>query len=326
MATPDERLNAQFAASYNDLLQLYDAGGVENLLACISGARKLLGEPVIPLYHEMKTLLLLAATVADPDEAWLFYQQALIKWQVIRSCSPKGHDDRIDEPMSELEESMEEVKGVLVAELADLYDVPGDDFEAEEDEIINAALERQAEQFREAKLDAEALLQADKKALGKTREEILEFDASKKAAKNNNCAEPRKDDSIDKPLSGIDDLLAKLKRVDKLVHAPEPALDVSDFHSKNGHHPVLTRAKSERKMTARGARNTAPVKRVGDVASLVAMFDKPTEENKPPTVLPQYRSERLDEPHGGSEKKDDGGNARKEQSEGGHRNSVRLSD
>nr|OQO23125.1 hypothetical protein B0A51_08655 [Rachicladosporium sp. CCFEE 5018] len=176
----------------------------------------------------MKTLLLLAATVADPDEAWLFYQQALIKWQVIRSCSPKGHDDRIKEPMSELEESMEEVKGVLVAELADLYDVPGDDFEAEEDEIINAALERQAEQFREAKLDAEALLQA--------------------------C------------------------------------------------------------------------ERVGGVASLVAMFDKPTEENKPPTVLAQYRSERLDEPHGGSEKKDDGGDARKEKSEGGHRNSVRLSD
>ncbi|KAK6438218.1 hypothetical protein LTR95_005579 [Oleoguttula sp. CCFEE 5521] len=314
MATSDEALNAHFADEYNKLLSLYNDGGSDDLRKCIAGAHKLLEEPVIPSYHHIKTLILLGATVADPDEAWLFYRQALTKWQVVRSCSPKGHDDRIDEPMSELEESMEEVKGVLVAELADLYDVPGDDFEALEDEIINAALERQAEQLREATLDAEAVLQADERALGKTRKEILEFDASKEAAENvrdrrlqfivalkltgiaEKKAEPHRDDSIDKSSSVIDDLrvqhssnpltgyardesgkpsakaqassdnsralgsggadqpfkspllsksVAESKPVDELEHAIEPTMDVSEFHSKDGHDPVLTRAKSK---------------------------------------------------------------------------------
>ncbi|KAK6438219.1 hypothetical protein LTR95_005580 [Oleoguttula sp. CCFEE 5521] len=44
------------------------------------------------------------------------------------------------------------------------------------------------------------------------------------------------------------------------------------------------------------------------------MFDRLTEENKPPAVLSQYRTESLDEPDGGSDKKDDDGNVKEEKS------------
>jgi hypothetical protein len=52
--------------------EVYNASTEDDVLAlkgCVLRARSLLEEPKIPRYYRIKTLLLLASTVADPEEA-----------------------------------------------------------------------------------------------------------------------------------------------------------------------------------------------------------------------------------------------------------------
>jgi hypothetical protein len=65
-------INQTFSKEYNSISDIYYAS-IENdvltLKGCLIRCHGLLEEPEIPRYYRLKTLLLLASMVAQPDEA-----------------------------------------------------------------------------------------------------------------------------------------------------------------------------------------------------------------------------------------------------------------
>jgi hypothetical protein len=68
----NDTINQMFSKEYTSISEVYNASTEDDVLAlkgCVLRARSLLEEPKIPRYYRIKTLLLLASTVADPEEA-----------------------------------------------------------------------------------------------------------------------------------------------------------------------------------------------------------------------------------------------------------------
>jgi hypothetical protein len=65
-------LNQMSSKEYNSISDTYYASTESDVLSlkgCELRCRSLLAEPAIPRYYRIKTLLLLASMVADPNEA-----------------------------------------------------------------------------------------------------------------------------------------------------------------------------------------------------------------------------------------------------------------
>jgi hypothetical protein len=68
----NDTINQMFSKEYTSISEVYNASTEDDVLAlkgCVLRARSLLEEPKIPRYYRIKTLLLLASMVADPEEA-----------------------------------------------------------------------------------------------------------------------------------------------------------------------------------------------------------------------------------------------------------------
>jgi len=152
-----DRLNKSYTKEFNSInTAVNDATSEDDELAlsrCRMRARAPLEEPTIPLYHRIKTLLLLASivgrplshashriasfanertTLEDVDEATAFLRRAKTQIGVARAYQAKNDDKNpeAEEAILELNGTLEEVRAYLAEDEAG--DVEGDAGDDEE--------------------------------------------------------------------------------------------------------------------------------------------------------------------------------------------------
>lgn len=163
-----DAVNDALCDAWNDGNRLY---GEDKLEECIDKCRELLSDPALARYryHQMKTLLLLATTVGDLDEAGACWEQAELLWRIERRWHVVGDDEVIDECMEEVRDMIDELRTTLQEEAARDADADEDEDENEDEE---AAIEEERA-LSEAENDDEGeLLKADAAALGVSKEEL----------------------------------------------------------------------------------------------------------------------------------------------------------
>jgi hypothetical protein len=128
-------IDKSYTNEYNSIYKAYtdtDEDDELTLRRCYMRAREMLDEPTIPLYHRIKTLLLLAGMVGmlprisrqitsfanksidDVDEASAFLRR--VEAQLIVAQKENGHVPAAEEALIELDATIKELRGVLANE------------------------------------------------------------------------------------------------------------------------------------------------------------------------------------------------------------------
>jgi hypothetical protein len=111
-------IDQQFTDGYNEAHDDYDADRLEE---CESKLRGLLGDPAIPRYQRMKSLVLLGLIVGDWQEADKCYIKGDALWQIVRRWEPEGNVE-VDEALQEIRDSLDGLDTALFEENPEFYD------------------------------------------------------------------------------------------------------------------------------------------------------------------------------------------------------------
>lgn len=116
----------EFAGSVTTAVDVYDA---ENLEACAQKCEELLDEPDVPVYFQIKALILLGACYEDASDCSECYRK--VDGLLIKACKHHSDDESVKEPLAELQDSLGYMYLVLKEKAERRHD--DDDDEAEED-------------------------------------------------------------------------------------------------------------------------------------------------------------------------------------------------
>lgn len=112
-ACEENVIDKHFCDGYNEANDLYGDGCLHE---CIEKSSALLADTEMPRYYRMKTLLLLASTLGDWDEADTCHRKAEMLWNIVRRWNPVGEDETLDIQIAGLHTELDELKHILEAE------------------------------------------------------------------------------------------------------------------------------------------------------------------------------------------------------------------
>jgi hypothetical protein len=118
--TSDSIIDEAFTNGFNEANDLYNEGILDR---CIEKSYALLNDPAIPIFHRIKTLILLASTLGDWNDANEHRIEAETLWRAVRRWHPQGRDTIVDEHMTEIRGTLDELDAVLREEELEDIDV-----------------------------------------------------------------------------------------------------------------------------------------------------------------------------------------------------------
>jgi len=119
--TRDRVLDA-FTNAYNEMQKLYDDDNLEEMY---ESAQILPADDAVPLYHRMKTLLLLSSVTSDLDEAQRYRAQAEASWRIVSGQHALGRHSEVDTELSRCRKCLDELAEVLESQRAEKFSKKG---------------------------------------------------------------------------------------------------------------------------------------------------------------------------------------------------------